>query len=554
MKALFFFAPLFRARLRGFSLALLLSLITIAAGTALLGVSGWFLTATALTALGVSFNLFAPSAAVRGFSFIRILSRYFEKLIGHNTTLALLSDVRRFLFERLFPRVPLPARSLRHGDLVSRLTADVDALDTLFLLAIGPLIAALVIGAIVAAVLFAVLPVAGWIYLAALLAAAIAIPLALVIQTDRTGTALVEAAAILRTHVLDATLGHDDIVLFGQQDVVRARFTAAGNTLSRLRKRQSLATAIASGAVQTLTGFVLIAILYFGLVALETGTLDGPILAAIVFGVMGSFEATATIVRSVGKFSAAAASAARLHEIATMPPPIREAQRPVPLPKGTDIAFKSVSFAYPDGTKVLQHLDLDIASGEHVAITGISGSGKSTLLNLLLRIEDVREGAIEIAGTDIRDVALEELYTRVALLSQDSPVFLDTIRNNLLLARTDASDADLWTALRTARLEPFVRGLPSGLDTLVGETGTTLSVGQARRLCLARTVLAPAGIVVLDEPTSGLDAETEAAFLADIPGTFRGRTLLLVTHAQIPENARMRMLVLTNGQLMEPKQ
>jgi hypothetical protein len=206
MKPLLFFAPLFRPRLRSFALALLLSLITIGAGTALLGVSGWFLTATALTALGVSFNLFAPSAAVRGFSFIRILSRYFEKLVGHNATLALLSDIRRFIFERLFPRAPLPARSLRHGDLVSRLTADVDALDTLFLLAIGPLLAAFVIGGIVTTILFVLLPVAGWIYLLTLLLSAIAIPLTLVLATRRTGAVLVEAAATMRTHVLDATM------------------------------------------------------------------------------------------------------------------------------------------------------------------------------------------------------------------------------------------------------------------------------------------------------------------------------------------------------------
>ena len=133
MKSLLFFAPLFRPHAGRLALALLLSLVTLAAGTALLGVSGWFLTATALTALGVSFNLFAPSAMVRGFSFIRILARYFEKLVGHNATLTLLSDLRRWLFGALFPRLPLADRSLRHGDLVTRMTADIDALDTVFL-------------------------------------------------------------------------------------------------------------------------------------------------------------------------------------------------------------------------------------------------------------------------------------------------------------------------------------------------------------------------------------------------------------------------------------
>lgn len=551
MKALLFFAPLFRPRLKSFALALLLSLITIAAGTALLGVSGWFLTATALTALGVSFNLFAPSAAVRGFSFIRILSRYFEKLVGHGATLALLSDIRRFIFARLFPRAPLPTRSLRHGDIVSRLTADVDALDNLFLLAIGPLLAALAIGALVATALMFLLPTAGWVYLAALLIAAIVVPLALVLTTRRTGSALVEAAAALRTHVLDATAGHEDIVLFGQQDAVRSRFTQATAELSCLRQRQSLATSIASATVQLATGLALVTIIFTGIDAMSAGQLDGPILAAITFGVMGSFEATTAITRSVGRLGEATASAARLHEIATLPSTITEASRPVSLPQNSGIEFRNVEFAYPDGTKVLHGVSFSVAEGEHIAITGISGAGKSTLLSLLLRLEDLRLGHIEIAGTDIRDVALEELYNRVALLSQHSTVFLDTIRNNLLIADPDASDASLWAALRKAKLESFVRALPQGLDTLVGETGATLSVGQARRLCLARTLLSRADIIVLDEPTSGLDRETEAAFLTDIPEAFAGRTLILVTHAELPEAAGLRVLTLTNGLITE---
>src|SRR5690606_28829433 len=134
------------------------------------------LTATALTALGVSFNLFAPSATVRGFSFIRILARYFEKLVGHNATLRLLSDLRRWLFSALFPRLPLPDRSMRHGDLVTRLTSDIDALDTLFLIAIGPLVAALVLGGAVTAILLVLLPQAGWIYLCAIVLSVLVVP------------------------------------------------------------------------------------------------------------------------------------------------------------------------------------------------------------------------------------------------------------------------------------------------------------------------------------------------------------------------------------------
>jgi len=551
MKALAYFAPLFAPHWKRLALALVLSLITIAAGTALLGVSGWFLTATALTGAGISFNLFAPSAAVRGFSLIRIVSRYFEKLIGHNATLSLLSDIRRWLFAALFPRLPLPGRSLRHGDLVSRLTADVDNLDQLFLLAIGPMIAAIILGSIITGVLAHFLSAAAVIYGVAISVALFVIPVILIAATKKRGQNLVETAAALRTHVLDAVAGHDDIILFGQQQQTALRFEKTASELASLRKKQSLATSIAGASVQALTGLALIAILFTGLRTLELDAITGALLAGLVFAVMGSFEATNVIIRSVGRFGQAAASAERLKAVATMPPAIREAARPIALPEGNDIHFENVTFGYGASRPILENIPLSLAAGEHVAISGPSGSGKSTLLALLLRLADPQKGSITIARTDTRDVALADLHARVALLSQDSPVFFDTVRNNLLIAQPQATDAELWSALRTARLEQTIRALPLGLDTMIGETGATLSAGQARRLCLARTLLSPAGIVALDEPTAGLDRQTELEFLSDIPAALAGRTVLLVSHAQIPADLPLRRFILAHGELEE---
>ncbi|AEQ52316.1 thiol reductant ABC exporter subunit CydC [Pelagibacterium halotolerans] len=554
MKSLLFFAPLFRPHARRLALALLLSLVTLAAGTALLGVSGWFLTATALTALGVSFNLFAPSSMVRGFSFIRILSRYFEKLVGHNATLTLLSDLRRWLFGALFPRLPLADRSLRHGDLVTRMSADIDALDTIFLIAIGPFLAALVLGGALTAVLFFLLPGAAWIYLGAIATSVLLIPTILARTTRTLGRDAVEAAASLRGHVLDAIAGHDDLIAFGQAGFVAARFNAASKTLARLRNRQGLATSIAAAAVQIVTAIALLAIVVIGLNAVQAGIIGGPVFAGIVFAALGSFEATAVIVRSIGKLGAALASAERLHQIATAPIAITDPARPVPFPATGAIAFEAVTFSYPNAEPVLSDLSLTAAPGEHIAISGPSGAGKSSLLHLLLRLYDPQAGAIRISGIDIRDIAQADLHAHIALLSQQSPVFLDTVRNNLLIARPDATDAELYAALRNARLETTIRALPHGLDTILGETGTTLSAGQARRLCLARTLLAPAPIVLLDEPTAGLDRETELALLADFPNALAGRTVLLATHALLPENTRFRRLALTDRTLREADQ
>jgi ATP-binding cassette subfamily C protein CydC len=198
---------------------------------------------------------------------------------------------------------------------------------------------------------------------------------------------------------------------------------------------------------------------------------------------------------------------------------------------------------------VLDGVDFALAAGERVAITGASGSGKSTLLHLLMRLDDPAEGEVLFGGCDLRQCAQRELHRRVALLSQDAPVFLGTVRTNLLVGDPQADDAALWRALGLARLEAFVRGLPQGLDTWVGETGAALSAGQARRLCLARVVLSPAVVLLLDEPTAGLDAETEASFLEDLPQAVEGRSVVLATHARVPVSAVHRHLHLGAGKL-----
>ena len=162
-------------------------------------------------------------------------------------------------------------------------------------------------------------------------------------------------------------------------------------------------------------------------------------------------------------------------------------------------------FSYDSGAPVLNGATLTVHPGERIAIAGPSGGGKSTLLRLLLRLDEPQCGEIHLGSTPLHDVARSDVHAHMALFSQDSPVFIDTIRNNLRIARPLADDEALWEPLSAARLDSFVATLPDGLDALVGEAGRTLSTGQMRRLCLARTLLSNAPIILLDEPTNALD-------------------------------------------------
>jgi ATP-binding cassette subfamily C protein CydC len=537
MSAILAFRPLYEAHRRGFLVALFLAILTLAAGTALLGTSGWFITAAALSTAGAAFNIFVPSSLVRGFSLLRILARYGERVTGHQATLRFLSDLRAWLFARLFPRAPLSAAGLRHGDLVSRLVADVDTLDSFFLVAVSPAVAVLAVGAVVAGLLALFLPAAAALYAPLLLAAAILVPLLALRLLRAPGRRAVEASSALRTAALDGMAGHRDFVVNGATARAGEAVRGTAHGLSRLRLALGDIVISASAIAQILAGLALTGTLWLGLEALHAGALDGPMLVGLLLAVAGSFEAAAMLVRGVARIGMGLAAARRLEAIATMPPAVTDPARPLALPAGGDVAFDHVSFAYGPGRPVLDGVSLAVPAGSRVAIVGASGSGKSTLVALLLRLADPTAGTVTVAGTDIRTVRQADLHARVALLSQDAPVFMDTVRANLLVGRPEASDADLWQALARARIADTIRALPGGLDAFLGEGGRTLSAGEGRRLCLARVLLSGASILALDEPTGGLDAETEAVFLADLAGAAAGRTILLVTHARLPAGA-----------------
>ncbi|MDO8361117.1 MAG: thiol reductant ABC exporter subunit CydC, partial [Devosia sp.] len=363
MRSLLYFLPLFKTLTGPLLLSLGLSLVTLAAGIGLLGVSGWFLTAAALTTAGAAFNLFAPSAGVRGLSFLRILSRYGERLTGHNATLKLLSELRRWLFARLFGLVPVGGRFGR-ADLVSRLVADIDALDTMFLLALGPITTAAVVGIVMSALLAVVLPGAAIAYAFGFGSAVLLVP-AMLIALSRAPSAEANAAsADLRRAILDGIDGHRDLVLFGAVAAIEASADDAALRLAGAKRRVALLGSLATAAVQLLAGAILVATLLAGLEALGAGRIEGPVLAGLLLAVVASFEASAVLVRSATRLAGSAAAAERLVAVAETEPAVADPAVPSDLPPGGDVEFAGVTFGYEPSRPVLRNLGFTVATGE----------------------------------------------------------------------------------------------------------------------------------------------------------------------------------------------
>ena len=333
-----------------------------------------------------------------------------------------------------------------------------------------------------------------------------------------------ETAGGLRIAALDALTGLREVRAFGAEGRMLATVQAREGALLTAQRDLARRTALA-GVGAFLCGQ---AAIFAVLLAAGTDPV-GAVVAA--FLVVASFEAVGGLPRAGALAGHAAAAARRVLAAAEAPVAVPDPQQPAPLPTSFDLRVEGVQFRWqPDRPVVFDSLTLDVPAGARIALLGPSGVGKSTLSALLLKVAAPQSGRILLGGTDIANLPAEVVHARIGWLSQSTHLFDDTIRANLLLARPDAEEGDLWAALDAAQMGEVVRNLPDGLETWVGEGGARFSGGQGRRLALARVLLSPAPILILDEPCAGLDADTERDFLTTLNEVAQGRTLILIAH------------------------
>jgi len=319
-----------------------------------------------------------------------------------------------------------------------------------------------------------------------------------------------------------------------------------------LQQQMAGITGLHSALTGLLTNWATLAVLLIAIPLVSRGELDGVYLAVIVLAVIAGFEAVLPLPEASQQLDENLAAARRLFEIVDAQPPVSAGPAPSPLPEDYGLRIQDLRFGYnANDPPALDGVTFDVPSGSHVAIVGPSGAGKSSLINVLLRFWEYQSGTVELGGHNLRDYRPEDVRRLIGVVSQRTHLFNDTIKNNLRLARPEASDDDIIAAARQAQIHSFIQSLPQGYDTWIGEQGLRLSGGERQRLAIARALLQNAPILILDEPTANLDPLTEREIVKTLHTVMAGRTTLFITHRLVGLETVDQILVLQAGQVVE---
>jgi len=512
------------------ALAAALGAATAVCGVGLMATAGWLISRAAERPAVLSLTV--AIVAVRFFGLAKPLCRYFERLTSHDLALRALASVRTGVYERIEPLAPGELAVYRRGDLLSRLVADVDALQEVRLRAVHPALVALVTGAVSVAVAAAVLPSAALALAAGLVLAGVVVPALDAAWARRTTEREAPSRGELSAQILELAGGAPELVVYGCEEARLATLSDADRRLVVHARRAAVADGAAEALQTVVAGATLAGVLALSIDANAGGRLDRVLIAALGLLALATFDAVQPLARSVREVVEAFAAGRRILELTERTPRIQDPERPAELPEASfTVALEDVSARYgSDEPLALEHATLRLDPGRRLALVGPSGIGKSTVANLLLRFVDPTEGRVTLAGRDLREYRQEDVRRAIAVAGQDAHLFSTSIRDNVRLARPDASDEEIAAALRRARAWDWIETLPDGLDTRVGEEGRELSGGQRQRIALARALLADAPVLVLDEPTAHLDPATAETLMDDVFAAAGDRSVLLITH------------------------
>lgn len=554
MKPLFPFLSLYRNHFGRLLLGTILAITSLSASIGLLSLSGWFLAASFLVGSTILFNFFYPSSGVRGLAIGRTISRYLERLVTHDATFRVLAELRISVFKKLIPLSPSGLNRFRNSELLNRLVADVDTLDTLYLNLLSPFISAIIVIAFMAIGLSFVSGLLTIIICGILLTLLFIFPAIFYRLGQKSGKKIIQARAEYRNQFIEWVQLNAEFLLFGLVPQMTEKLEKTEQTWLSSQSKESQLTGFSNALLTFMNGVLVCVVILLVATAIDAPSADTPeaLVALVIFCVMASAEILMPIGIAFLHLGQLITAAERLNDVIE--------QRPLVAFNGSAswqniaenqplVRFENITFSYPASHQpALNALSFEVNKGEKVAILGKTGSGKSTIFQLLNRHYDPASGQILLANCNVADYPEATLRSHLVTLSQRVHIFSQTLRNNLLMGNPHSTDEQLKLVLEQVELAYLLQ--EQGLDLWLGEGGRPLSGGEQRRLGLARVLLSNAELVLLDEPTEGLDRETEQQILTLIFTHCQTRTLLMITHRLQGLKRFDRVYRIDNGQLL----
>lgn len=529
--------------------SILIGFATIASGLGLIGTSAYLISRAALRpSIAV---LQVAIVGVRFFGISRGLFRYLERLTSHAVNLQILSDLRKRFFDALEPLLPAKSQKFRSGDLLSRVTADVDILEYFFIRVVSPVVIAVMMTAAMGVFMNQFNPGLAWILVTGMMVNGLGVPLLTRLFTGRKNL-LVETRGDLNAALTESLQGRRDLLAFNLAPLKARELQQLDERYQHAQSELSWGESLVESLSTLLPNLTMLLILIAAIPLVVHGELEGILLSVVTLMALSAFEAVQPLGQASQNLELSLQAASRLFSLENTPFEMALPAQSRPLLPPIDLSIQNLSFRYQAGEPwILEHLNLQLPPEKRVAVVGASGAGKTTLLNLLLRLWEYQEGSILLNGREIRNYSPETVRNQIAVISQRGYIFNRTLAENLRIAKPSASDAEIIGVIEAVGLGTWYNGLQRGLQTWLGELGSSLSGGEKQRILIARALLRNAPLWLLDEPTVHLDLQTEEAILQLLFQNLNNRSAIWVQNRLVGMNQMDAVLVLKHGRVVE---
>jgi thiol reductant ABC exporter CydC subunit len=520
--------------------AALLGAITLMSSIALMATSGWLISQA--SQMPPVLTLSVAVVGVRTFALSRGVARYAERLVSHNATFKSLTGIHRAIFDRLELLAPAGLPAFRSGDLLARLVADVDSVQDLPLRVLMPIFSGALAASFAIGLTAWILPAAGLILFLTLMFAAIVIPAITIKSAAKSEQATAQTRGELVNELIEFYAGNADIIALGQHEVALTRISQIDSSLTKAASKQAYTIGLASGLLILAQGVAIITSTWAGIVAFESGQLDGVLLAVLAMIPMAAFESVSNFPAAALALSRVRGSSERIIEIIEKPLPVIEPAKSAGF-SGYLIDLESISASWFADTqnsadkaihdKAIHDVTFKLPENTSIGLVGPSGSGKSTIISVLLKFLTPSTGSYQLGGVNSTELTGTEIRKKLILNSPEQHVFATSIAENLKLASAapeTLTDAQIWQVLEKVDLAQWVKSLPNQLETLIGERGSTMSGGQKQRLTLARLFIANPQVWILDEPTEHLDSKLADRIMAALVADTVNSSLIVASH------------------------